>query len=193
MLDLMASYKLTADELLLVYLTFLAQDEENHPEYFTKWFNNGGQLKLKTLFESLKEKNVIRQNYNPGKYIPNDIEFDDIFLHNYFKHSGTLGKELFKEYPSFIEINGKNFSLKNISKKFLTLNEFYFYYSSQIKHNPTKHEEVLGLLRWGKSNNLINYGIIEFCASAKWEELKDMKENGFKPNLATSYDVYNLA
>jgi hypothetical protein len=32
----MISYRLTADELLLVYLTFLAQEEEDHPEYFVK-------------------------------------------------------------------------------------------------------------------------------------------------------------
>ena len=29
----MATYQLTADELLLIYLTFLARDEEGHPEY----------------------------------------------------------------------------------------------------------------------------------------------------------------
>jgi hypothetical protein len=32
----MAKYNLSADELLLIYLTFLARDEENHSEYFTK-------------------------------------------------------------------------------------------------------------------------------------------------------------
>ena len=49
----MATYQLTADELLLIYLTFLARDEEGHPEYFTQWFN-----KIKTedfVFEELKE------------------------------------------------------------------------------------------------------------------------------------------
>jgi len=35
-LNLLIQYNLTADELLLVYLTFLAQDEENHSEHFTK-------------------------------------------------------------------------------------------------------------------------------------------------------------
>lgn len=35
-LNLMSTYNLTSEELLLVYLTFLARDEENHAEYFTK-------------------------------------------------------------------------------------------------------------------------------------------------------------
>jgi len=32
----MAVYNLTADELLLIYLTFLARDEEGHPEFFAQ-------------------------------------------------------------------------------------------------------------------------------------------------------------
>jgi hypothetical protein len=35
-LNLMITYNLTADELLLVYLTFLAREEEGHPEYIAK-------------------------------------------------------------------------------------------------------------------------------------------------------------
>jgi hypothetical protein len=36
LLNLLITYNLTADELLVVYLTFLARDEEGHPEYFAK-------------------------------------------------------------------------------------------------------------------------------------------------------------
>jgi len=36
-LNLMANYRLTESELMLVYLTFLAQDEQGgHAEYFVK-------------------------------------------------------------------------------------------------------------------------------------------------------------
>ena len=35
-LNIMAEFGLTADELLLVYTTLCAQDEESHPEYFMK-------------------------------------------------------------------------------------------------------------------------------------------------------------
>ena len=53
----MASYKLTESELMLVYLTFLAQDEQGgHTEYFVKWLSNGGQERLRSLFESLERK-----------------------------------------------------------------------------------------------------------------------------------------
>jgi hypothetical protein len=37
-------------------------------------------------------------------------------------------------------------SLKNISKKFDSLDEFFFAYSSTIKHNPEKHKEIMEIL-----------------------------------------------
>jgi hypothetical protein len=76
----MATYSLTADELLLIYLIFLARDEENHPEYFTRWFSNGGKSRLRDLFNSLKDKGIIHKNYNPATYNPDDIEFNKTFI-----------------------------------------------------------------------------------------------------------------
>ena len=70
----MATFNLTSEELLLCYLTFLARDEEDHAEYFTRWFSNGGQARLRDLFNSLKEKGIIHKNYNPSTYNPNDID-----------------------------------------------------------------------------------------------------------------------
>lgn len=97
-LNLMSTYHLTADELLLVYLTFIARDEEGHPEYLAKWIQNGGQLR--PLFESLKEKGIIHKTYNPSTYSPNDIEFNKTVLKTWPKYSGLMGMELFNAYPN---------------------------------------------------------------------------------------------
>lgn len=146
-LNIMAEYNLSADELLLIYLTLYARDEENHADYFKKWLENcNGQSKLRLLFNNLKDKSIIKKNYNPSSYIPNEIEFNKVFLKKYYKVSGALGKELFDNYEQFICIDGKYASLRNISKKFYTLEEFYFYYASQIGHNPDKHNQVMEIL-----------------------------------------------
>lgn len=184
-LNLLITYNISADELLLVYLTFLARDEEGHPEFFQKWFQNGGASKLRDLFESLKSKGLIHKDYCPESYNPNEIEFNKIFLKSWVKNSGELGQELFDAYPPFLSSNGKLLPLKNIAKKYNTLDEFFFAYSSAIKHNPEKHKEVMELLQWGKNNNQINYGLLEFVTSQKWTELKYLKDNGLNANLAT--------
>lgn len=79
-LNLLITYNIDANELLLVYLTFLARDEEGHPEFFSKWFSNGGSTQLRNLFESLKNKGLIHKDYNPSIYDPNNIEFNKNFL-----------------------------------------------------------------------------------------------------------------
>jgi hypothetical protein len=40
------------------------------------------------------------------------------------------------------------------------------------------------LLKWGKDNNQITYGILEFITSHKWEELRYLRDNGLNANLA---------
>lgn len=183
-LNLLAQYNIDANELLLLYLTFIARDDEGHPEYFAKWYNNGGCDILKNLFNSLKDKGIIHKNYNPESYNPNDIEFNKSFIKSWMKCSGEMGKELFDAYPSFIQIKNKLAPLKNISRKYDSLEEMYFNYSVQIGHSLEKHKEVLELLKWGIEKNIINYSICEFIISHKWEELKYLKENGFDSEIA---------
>ena len=62
-LNIMAKYKLTADELLLVYLSYIACSEngngDQNRKYFHKWYHGGGSERLRMLFESLKSKGII--------------------------------------------------------------------------------------------------------------------------------------
>lgn len=185
-LNICIAYNLTFDEFFLIYMTFLARDEEEHEEYLNKWFSNGGKERLRELFNSLKAKGIIHKTYNAESYIPNEIEFNKNFIKGWLKQSGEMGQELFNEYPSYVEIKGRLYSLKNISKKFYSLDEFYFYYSASIGHNPEKHKEVMEILRWAKEKNLINFGILEFCASQKWTQLKEMRDNGLDNKVVES-------
>lgn len=176
-LNLLITYNIDANELLLIYLTFLARDEEGHPEYFSKWFSNGGSTQLRSLFESLKNKGIIHKDYNTTNYDPNEIPFNKNFLKAWLKNSGEIGQEMFEAYPSWLNVNGKLMPLRNIAKKFNTLDECFFAYSSAIKHNPEKHKEVMEILDWAKEHDLINFGITEFICSHKWNDLKQLREN----------------
>lgn len=194
-LNIMAKYKLTADELLLVYLTFIAQTENGDPKinnhYFRKWYEGGGKERLRKLFDSLKEKGIIKKNYNPKTYDPDEIEFNGNFLKQYFKLSGELGMELEDAYPTILYLNGKAVSLKNIAKRFLNKSEFYFWYSSTIGHSIEKHREILEILEWAKSKDLVQVSMIEFVSSQKWKEFKELRDKGFNGKVSTEqiYDT----
>lgn len=177
----MAKYGLTADELLLVYLSFIGQDEENHIEYFNKWYNGGGASRLRNLFNSLKDKGVIIKNYNPETYNPNEIEFNKNFVKGWLKNSGYMGQELLSAYPPFMNINGTYMPLKDISKRFANMEEFFFFYGKEIGFSPEKHAEVMEILEWAKENHHLNFGILNFVISHQWTALKELRDN---PELA---------
>lgn len=189
----MTKYKLTAEELLLVYLTFIAQTENGNPEehrvYFRRWYEGGGKERLKDLFNSLKEKGIIKKNYNPSVYDPDEIEFNQNFIKQYYKLTGELGQELMNSYPTTLYLNGKAVSLKNISKKFKDLQEFYFWYASSIGHSLSKHREIIEILEWAKSNDLIHIPVVEFVASYKWNEFTEIRNKGVQ-GKASTYNVY---
>lgn len=180
-IDLMIKYQLFPEELLFVKLVFLAQ--EGHPEYLSKYFS---QMPLKgaprDTLSSLQDKSVIIKTYKiPEKgqnFSPSDVEFNKIFMKAYLQHSHSMGMELFMAYPSFMIINGKQFSLKNIAKVFKSMDDFTFAYGKAIQFNIDKHNEILELLQWGKDVNILNYGIIEFITSLKWMEIKELRDSG---------------
>lgn len=195
-LNIMAKYKLTADELLLVYLSYIACSENGNSDqnrkYFVKWYNGGGSERLRSLFESLKEKGVILKNYSPQMYDPEEVEFNKNFLKQYYKLSGELGQDLLKHYPKTLYLNGKIIYLDNVTKRFQDYPEFYFWYASTIGHSIEKHKEIIEILEWAKTQDLVSIPVIEFIGSRKWETFKELKQNGVK-GQASTFDIYENA
>ena len=196
-LNLLSLYNLSADELLLVYLSFISQREEGlgagHGEYFAKWYSGGGQEKLRSLFESLKAKGIIKKDYNPESFNPSEVDFNKTFLKGFLKHSDELGKELWEAYPGYSILNGVRYNWKNICGKnspFNSLEQFFFFYSKEISHNPEKHKKVMDILKWAIDNNQIRFGIREFVTSHKWDELEQLRKEGVQGEVAESFDVY---
>ena len=180
-IELMTKYQIFPEELLFIKLVFLAQ--EGHPEYLSKYFS---QMPLKgaprDTMLSLQEKGIINKSYKipeKGKtFNPLDIDFNKNFMKSYLQHSYDIGMELFMNYPPYMIINGKQFSLRNIAKSFKNLDDFAFAYGKAIKFDVEKHKEIIELVEWAKEVNILNFGIIEFITSLKWLELKELKENG---------------
>ena len=161
-IELMTKYQIFPEELLFIKLVFLAQ--EGHPEYLSKYFS---QMPLKgaprDTMLSLQEKGIINKSYKipeKGKtFNPLDIDFNKNFMKSYLQHSYDMGMELFMNYPPYMIINGKQFSLRNIAKSFKNLDDFAFAYGKAIKFDVEKHKEIIELVEWAKEVNILNYGI----------------------------------
>lgn len=185
----MSKYQLTAEELIIIKLIFLAQ--ESHAEYFRLFQSECPHSKIYDQLLSLQDKGIILKSsvFSQTEIKANDIIFNKIFLKNYLKYSYDLGYELFEAYPKLLYIDNRPIPLRNIVKNFNSFEDFAFAYGKAIKFDEEKHQEVLKLLRWGVENDIVCYNICEFVVSFKWEELKQMRDNGY---MNSTYDTTTM-
>ena len=177
----MNKYQLTADELFLMKLIWYAQDE--HPEFLSDFFsNNKLEKEIRELLMGLRDKEIILKSYRiPEKgevFNPNNVEFNKNVIKQFLQHSQELGLELFNTYPAYTHINGRAYSLRNVSKLYKSLEEMAWEYGKAIKFNPKKHKEVLEILEYAKDNSLINAGICSFIAEHQWDMYEKMRDGG---------------
>ena len=170
---------LTPTELYVLRLLFLAIDGE--PTYLTNYLSNitDGKQLFRQVLKSLQDKKVILSSFKipeEGESLNyKNIPFNKNFIKMYIRESNDIGKELFEEYPPFINIGGKLCSIKNFTKANLfSFEDFCLYYAKAIKNAGVTHERVMESLRFAKEHNLINYTIIEFIAS-----INGMKSNTY--------------
>lgn len=179
-IEFMLKYDLSADELFVIRVIFYAQDE--HAEYLSKYFTNSKAIDLRSTLLSLQAKGIINKSYivpdTGEQFNPRDVDFNQNVVNQYLRHSQELGLELFMAYPAFTTINGKTFSLRNITKLYKNLDEMCFAYGKSINFAPLKHQEVMELLEWAKDTNNIRSGICDFIESRQWMTLKEMKDGG---------------
>ena len=178
-IEFMIKYQLTSDELFLMKLIWYAQD--NHPEYLSKYFSECKLGKeIRELLMGLRDKSIINKSYTiPEKgevFNPNDVDFNKTVIKSFMQHSQELGMELFDSYPAFTYINGRPFSLRNITKLYKSLDEMCFAYGEAIRFDPMKHKEVLEILEYARDNNLINNGICTFIAERQWDMFRQMRD-----------------
>ena len=174
---------LTPTELFVLRLLFLAVDGD--PKYLSNYISNvyKGKVLFRSVLESLKEKKIINSTFKvpqEGEILNyKNIPINKVFVKNYIRESNEIGKELFDAYPPFINIKGKMCSIKNFTKANLfSLEDFCNFYAKSIKNAGVTHERVMEALEFGKENNLINYSIIEFIASMKYQEIEFIRSSG---------------
>lgn len=179
-IELYLATGLDPNELFVLRLLFLARGGDS--SYLLNYVSNS-KIELRQVLLSLQHKGVINKSYHiPDKgesFNPNDVPFSKVFLKSYIRETHELGKELFEKYPEFMNIGGKLCSIKNITKaNFYNFEDFFNYYAKTIKLSGVTHEYIMNQLDFAIENNLINFTILEFVASRKWNAIAQLREGG---------------
>jgi hypothetical protein len=180
-LAILEKYQISPNEWFLIKLLFIA-NEEYFPEYIFRFLAIPTEMRgdVRESLVSLQEKGIILKSYKiPAKgekFIPENVEFNKAFLNTCFRSSYELGEELWQAYPDNVIIGGVTYSLKNVAKKYNGIEEFFSAYGKAIRYKQEKHQHILELLKWAIDNtNFINFSIVEFVMSRKWEEIERLK------------------
>lgn len=190
-LEILDHYTLNAEELLVVYLLFLASQEENHSEYLLNYYSPTSKIQktpLKGILLSLQEKGIINKSYKipTGEFDPEGVEFNTNFLKKYLKYSGDLGKDLVQNYPNYINVHGRSYDISNYAKTFNSEEDFCFAYGKAIGWKQEAHNEVLTILKWATESDQIQLGnICDFVISKQWTRLVEAKDKNY--NLSYDY------
>lgn len=181
---IMEKFKFSPNLWFLIRTLLLAIEEEK-PDPFFSYIkaDNFAKNNLRHDLLVLQTCDVLTNSYKiPDKgasFNYKSLEFNKLFLKEFYKNSGELGQALFELYPPFLETNTTLYPLRNIAKKYNSLEEFFYAYGKTIKFNPKKHMEILEILNWGKENNLVTWTLIEFVISNKWLELEILRKTDY--------------
>ncbi len=193
-ISILNKYKITPNELMLIRTLLILQDEENEElfkSYIETLYESG--IKLRNVLLCLQEKGIILKQYkieNEGvAFDPYSIPINKVFIKNLYKCSFELGKELFEVYPQFGNINGNVIPLRSVARKFDSLEDAYFRYGKEIKWNPETHKQIIELVKWAKSNNILNCSLSSFIINRGWIDLRALKD-GDIANI--NYDAIKL-
>ncbi len=182
-LVILEKYRLTPNE-YYVLLDILNIQDGNPTSDLARFLNISNEHKqiFRNSLISLQNKGIILKSYKIPKqgeeFIPDEVEFNKNFEKNFIRSAFDMGKDLFDHYPMFGTINGATVSLRGVSKKFDSLEDFFRFYGKEIKWDPDLHQEILDLIDWEQENNVgyICFSLATFVIEHKWEELRALKE-----------------
>lgn len=180
---MLEKYKINSDELLFITIILLIQEGEVNP-YINLYFSlpsvcRGG---IRDILTSLQNKQVITKEYkippSGTKFVPEDVMFNKNFIKTFYKGSFWIGKELFENYPISTVVNGVEYKLRRVSKKFDSLEDAYRAYGKAISWKPDKHQQIMQLIEWGKDNNYQFTTLDSFIVDNDWLNIAAVRDNG---------------
>lgn len=175
-------YSINPSELLLLEIILIAQegdDAELVHEYFSTRMCARG--KVRELLSGLVSVGVINKSYKipePGTaFNPNDIPLNKNLVKDFYKCSFEMGKELFEVYPKSTIVNGTEYKLRRISKKFDSLEDAYRAYGKAIRWKPEVHNHIIELVKEGINNNYNFTTLGDFIVDNDWVNMEALSKD----------------
>ena len=144
-------YHISPNELFFLQMLLLSQ-EEDEQDTIRRYFQLPEEARgsVRDLLKSLQGKGIILSSFKipeKGESVnPLDIPLNQNFQKAYFKASFDMFRELYDHYPLSSIINGIEYKLKRVSKKFDSLEDAGRFYGKCIRWNPAKHQHIIELL-----------------------------------------------
>lgn len=177
-------YSLTPTELYLVKIIFIACEGTDGFDYVKKYFNLPESVRGNAidLLKSLQVKQIITKEFTVpepgGKFAPTEVTFNKNFEKAFFRNSFEMGKELYDIYPTSTIVNGIEYKLRRVSKKYDSLEQAFFNYGKYINWNPVRHKEILNLVEAGKRSGYQFSTLDSFIVDNDWMNLEALNRDG---------------
>lgn len=184
-------YGINPSELLLLEMILLAQEDEDI-ELVQLYFKSRicARGNIREMLQGLQDAGVILKTYKiPEKGQKLDIHIIPInknLIRDFYKSSFEMGKELFDNYPISTVVNGLEYKLRRISKKFDSLEDAFRAYGKAIRWKPEAHEKVIELIKAGKENNYQFTNLGDFIVDRDWLNMEAISKDGVMMNSNTT-------
>ena len=158
--------------------------EDDDPELVNLYFTSRvcARGSVIDLLQGLKDAGVILSTYK----IPEKGQKFDIYsvpinknlVKDFHKSSFEMGEELFQNYPISTVVNGLEFKLRRISKKFDSLEDAYRAYGKAIRWKPDTHYKIIELIKAGKENGYQFTNLGDFIVDRDWLNMEAISKDG---------------
>lgn len=141
---------------------------------------------IREMLESLQNKGIILKTYKIPekgmKFDPLDVPLSQNFQKHFFKASYDLGKDLYDHYPTSCVVNGVEYKLRRVSKKFDSLEDCFRTYGKYIRWSQATHDHVIELIEWAKANNYQFTTLDSFVCDQDWLNIEAITSDGLLTN-----------
>lgn len=184
---LFEKYSVTPNELFFLKMLFLSK-EEDIQDTIHRYFNLSEESRgsITEMLKSLQDKGIILSTYKLPKkgdsFNPLDVPLSQNFQKTFFKASYDLGKDLYDHYPTSTVVNGVEYKLRRVSKKFDSLEDAFRTYGKYIRWSQATHEHIIELIEWGKQNNYQFTTLDDFIVDNDWLNIESLTSDGLLSN-----------